>query len=993
MFCLYASRLPAATLIWTGAAGNGLIGTGGNWNLGLAPAPGDLLVFGGITSLGPQLASGLTVGSLSFATGAGAFTLGGAGTYTINTSAGVTNNSTSTQTINNALTLGSAQTWSASAGNLIFGGNLANAGFGLTIAGGFNTSIAGVVSGAGGLTETGTGTLTLSGANTYSGLTTVSAGALRISHSSALGTTAGGTTVGSGAALELSGNIAVGAETITSLNGSGIANGGALRNISGNNSWAGNISLENVAVIRINSDAGTLTLNGNISEIGGSTKVLTFGGAGNVTVNGTIVAVGGDLGLSKDGTGTLTLANANSYNQATTLSGGILLLTHATALPGGIGTAGGNTALTISGGGIIGLGAGDFSRGLGTGSSQVQFTGSGGFAAFGADRNVNLGGASTQVTWGTGSFVPTGSDLILGAAGADRTVFFQNPIALGAVTRTVQVNNGSAGVDAYLTGVLSGTGGLTKTGTGTLTLSGVNTYSGGTTLNAGTLAVNSAASLGVSSGSLILNAGTLEVTTGHSTSRTISLGNAASTFQIDPSQTFTVTSAIGGSGALNKTGTGTMLLTAANTYSGGTVISSGTLALGSDSGGNQNAGSLGSGAVTIAGGQLRLGGTGGAIVTYNIANNITLNNGTIVVVDGAQHLLGSLTVNSGGGYLITNFNHKDLFLDGGVSGSGALVIDNLAPPSFGDGQVHFSGTNSYSGTMTINASSPGYNGGRISVDSNNALQNAAVVMNGTRGMGLTATAPVFGSLSGTGAIALPSGVNLRVGNSTSSTYSGALTGAGSLTKSGTGTWTLTGANAFAGTTTITAGTVTAAASTGGALASTSAITVNSGGTLLLGASNQINNTAGLTLAGGTFAKGNFSEGTIAAAGLGALTLTASGSHLDFGSGTFGVLSFVSFTPGVNTLAIDNWTGTANTVGSAATDRLIFDTSQSAGNLTSFSFTGYQPGAMQFDLGNGFYEVTPVTPVPEPATYFAGALALFALGYHQRRTLRRLRKPF
>ncbi|MEP6809304.1 MAG: hypothetical protein ABI992_03605, partial [Chthoniobacterales bacterium] len=125
-------------------------------------------------------------------------------------------------------------------------------------------------------------------------------------------------------------------------------------------------------------------------------------------------------------------------------------------------------------------------------------------------------------------------------------------------------------------------------------------------------------------------------------------------------------------------------------------------------------------------------------------------------------------------------------------------------------------------------------------------------------------------------------------------------------------------------------------------------------------------------------------------GLGALTLTASGSHLDFGTGTVGTLSFASFTTGGFTLNIDNWTGTLNAIGSGSSDRLIFASTQ-AGNLGSFSFTGYGAGAAQFDLGGGFYEVVAITPVPEPATYAAGLLALLALGYHQRSRLTKLKR--
>ena len=204
-----------------------------------------------------------------------------------------------------------------------------------------------------------------------------------------------------------------------------------------------------------------------------------------------------------------------------------------------------------------------------------------------------------------------------------------------------------------------------------------------------------------------------------------------------------------------------------------------------------------------------------------------------------------------------------------------------------------------------------------------------------------------------------------------------------LLKTGAGTLTLTGANTFSGPTTISGGTLSAAANSGSALGSTSSITVNSGGTLALGASNQIKDNAPITLAGGTFAKGNFSEGSASSVGLGALTLGAGGSTIDFGTGTVGILCLASFTPGANTLIIDNWTGTANTVGTASTDRLIFDANQS-GNLSNFWFSGYAPGASEFSLSGGYYEITP-TVVPEPSTYAGAALALCVLVSHFRRS--------
>ena len=109
-----------------------------------------------------------------------------------------------------------------------------------------STTLSGVISGDGNLIKVGTGRITLSGSNTYTGTTLISAGVLRAQNDTALGTTAGGTTVANNAALELndlddSTAIAIGAEAL-SLTGTGILNSGALRNIAGDNSYAGAIT-------------------------------------------------------------------------------------------------------------------------------------------------------------------------------------------------------------------------------------------------------------------------------------------------------------------------------------------------------------------------------------------------------------------------------------------------------------------------------------------------------------------------------------------------------------------------------------------------------------------------------------------------------------------------------------------------------------------------------------------------------------------------------
>lgn len=210
------------------------------------------------------------------------------------------------------------------------------------------------------LSKVGTGTLTLSGANNHSGATNVTAGVLKISHSTALGTTTTGTVVSSGAALEVEGDITVGSEAL-SIAGSGVAGGGALRNISGNNTYGGTVT--QTAASTISSDAGTLTLTAPTAITGAQN--LTFSGAGAVVVAGAVSTGTGNL--VRQGTGVTVLQGVSSYSGTTTVSGGVLQVgtnafTGATSGSGatsvlaggtlaGTGTIGGSTS--IAAGGIL----------------------------------------------------------------------------------------------------------------------------------------------------------------------------------------------------------------------------------------------------------------------------------------------------------------------------------------------------------------------------------------------------------------------------------------------------------------------------------------------------------------------------------------------------------------------------------------------------------------------------------------------------------------
>jgi len=353
-----------------------------------------------------------------------------------------------------------------------------------SIGGAGSATLSGVISGANTLTKVGAGTFTLSGNNTYSGATAINAGALRAAHANALGTTAGGVTVSSGAALELSGGIAVGAEAL-SLNGTGISSGGALRNVSGNNSYAGAITQGSAS--RINSDSGTLTLSGGISGAYG----LTIGGAGNVTVNTTAIAIGAGT-LTKDGAGTLTMGVANSYSGKTSVNGGTLSI----AQDNHLGTAPGSAT----------AGHLDFNNGTLAATATFSLNSNRGIALTGPGTiNVASGqtltyggiaaGSGALTKNGDGTLVLSGNNTFSGNTTINAgTLQIGNNGAAGALASATIANSGTLTFfrsdDIAYAAVISGAGTLVKLGAGMLTLSASNTYSGATHVSNGLLRVN-----------------------------------------------------------------------------------------------------------------------------------------------------------------------------------------------------------------------------------------------------------------------------------------------------------------------------------------------------------------------------------------------------------------------------------------------------------------------------------------------------------------------
>jgi autotransporter-associated beta strand protein len=216
-----------------------------------------------------------------------------------------------------------------------------------------------------------------------------------------------------------------------------------------------------------------------------------------------------------------------------------------------------------------------------------------------------------------------------------------------------------------------------------------------------------------------------------------------------------------------------------------------------------------------------------------------------------------------------------------------------------------------------------------------------------------------------------------VGAGQTNTLSGILSGFGwGFTKTGDGVLILTGDNTFTGPMVVEQGTLQLASTTGGAAAGvTNSIVVGQGAVLLLMESNQVGDTAPITLSGGTIRRG----GDVSEV-FGALTLT-SASFLDFGtSNQAGHLSFASYTPSALLTVQGFMHGNTLSFGS--------DLRGSINDPALFKFEGgFRSLATSWD-GNTFT----ITALPEPSTYLAVAgLIGLMLWPSRRRIIRDVKK--
>jgi autotransporter-associated beta strand protein len=395
----------------------------------------------------------------------------------------------------------------------------------------------------------------------------------------------------------------------------------------------------------------------------------------------------------------------------------------------------GADTLTFTGGGIVVNGG---SVNLVNDTGVLNFNGS---STAGSATITTNSGAHTffasSASGGTARFILNGTgilDISQLTNGGTTAGSIEGPgtILLGANNLTVGGNNLSTTFSGALQdgGTVGGTGGsLTKVGTGTLALSGVNTYTGGTTVTGGLINFSTVNNFGA--GAITLNGGGLQWATGSTTdisARLAAFGAGGASFDTNGNNV-TLASTLAGTGGLTKLGQGALTLFGANSYSGGTTLTAGTLQL---SGG----GTLGaaSGTTTVSGGTLDLGGTtqaqsavalgGGTIQNGNLNTAITSTGGTINGLGGSA----SLTTTSGITLVTgTNTYSGATTVDGGVLD----VVGTISDPTVNAGG-ELTGTGTVAATQVnaggIFAPGDGSAGTSMTIAGNLAFASGAIYL-------------------------------------------------------------------------------------------------------------------------------------------------------------------------------------------------------------------------------------------------------------------------
>jgi autotransporter-associated beta strand protein len=813
------------------------VGTGGaNGSLGTNTAVSNT---GGVLVMDTSSSQTLTV------TGAGNLTQSGSGTLTLNnanTTGAVTINAGKIQ-LGTASTLAAAGTLTISPGTVLDmnGGNVTAgglAGTGGTIddvnaptavntltfgSNGVPNTFAGTIQNTTGtmaVVKTGTGLETITGTNTYSGGTTISNGAVKVTNTVGPDLGTGSITVISNAGLQL---------------GTGVTLTNAIVNNAGSNEF------EDVP------DAGaTATIAGAISggtlRAGTSQTTSTLFITGAATVTGQVILTRGNIvlagtgGITTSATGTNPIVIGRSSNTSTIT----VTLKDSAVLSGAAGIDIGGLASTLD----------DVSVTLNAvGSNSISAGGvlnlNNGAAATNPTININLGGTSitsatnillsnmadgnpTTMNMTGGTLTATAND----PAGTQFFPWFNNPnLALPAIfafnvgSGGLTINNGGFSI-SYAQQITDGGGGsadtLTLNGTGTTVLANVNVYSGNTTLNAGTLKIANAVGGGFSAtgnGNVILNGGVLA---------------SASAAVVAALQGATTPDPNAGSGQI----TGNVIAgSGAHTIAPGDIGSIGTM----------NINGLTSNNLTTL--NFDLGGGSGLITTGDI---LTLGSGTVSIGSGTMISVGGIAT-IGNEYRIINgtigaINPANFVLPAPIGGVGFQLIDNgagdpgsidLLAISAGPASLTW---NNAGGDNLWNTASSNWNNGSSNTTYSNGAQ---VTFNDNNPSSTVANYNVIlNTTVSPGSVSVNNSAHDYVIGGT-----GSIAGTTSLSKSGSGKLTLNSVNTYTGGTTVSAGTLVAGVA--GALPS-GAVSIT-GGTLQLATSTSLTTLTSLAISGtGTF---------------------------------------------------------------------------------------------------------------------------------------------
>ncbi|KRE84819.1 hypothetical protein ASG75_13125 [Rhodanobacter sp. Soil772] len=655
-----------------------------------------------------------------------------------------------------------------------------------------NVTFNGAVSGTGSLTQAGAGALILTGANTYTGGTTISHGTLQLGNGGTTGSITGNVTDNGSLVFDRSDDVTF--NGIVSGSGSLKQAGAGALILTGTNIYTGGTTISSGALqLQLGNGGTTGSITGDVADNGS----LVFDRSNDITFNGIVSSSGS---LKQAGTGTLILAGANTYTGGTTISSGTLQL-------GNGGTTGSITGNVTDNGSLV------FNR-----SDDVTFNGivssSGSLKQAGTDTLI-LAGANTY----TGGTTISNGTLQLGNSGTT-----------GSITGDV-TDNGSLvfnrSDDVTFNGTISGSGSLEQVGKGTLTLTGNNTYTGGTRISNGTLQLGSYGMIGSITGDVVDNGSLV----------------------FNRSDDVTFNGIVSGNGSLVQTGVGTLTLTGANTYAGGTTISSGT---------GTSALQLGNGGTT---GSITGDVTDNGSLVFDRSDDVTFNGivsgtgsleqagkgtltltGTNTYIGGTTISAGALRLGNGGttGWIVSQYmmdngslmfdRSDDVIFNGIVYGSGSLQQAGKGTLILTDANQYTSGTTISTGTLQLG------NGGTTGSIIGDVTDNSALVFDHSDDVAFSGMISGSGSLEQAGkSILMLTGTNTYTGSTTVSsgmllignggitgsitgnvtdnaalifdrsdtlTFSGVVSGSGSLEQLGTGTLILTGDSTYSGGTAI-----------------------------------------------------------------------------------------------------------------------------------------------------------------------------------------------